>query len=216
MLKPINYEIELDKDEEFWNIAKKLSDRVEEIIETGTYFGTGSTRVFAITGKKVKTIECNKEHYNIAKENLAMFENVEVYHGFSLKKIDMFVWIQNDDIYEYQPKEDIMVDYYGNSKSGYMKEINQVCEKENLLWEFINNPKRQLIFLDSAGGVGYMEFQKVMELPSNYLKNKILMMDDLKHVKHYRSKVYLEKLGYNLNLSREGRFGWIDFQEVLK
>ncbi len=58
---------------------------------------------------------------------------------------------------------------------------------ENLLEELINKYENANLFviLDSAGGVGYMEFQKVMSLLGK--KSFYLMLDDTHHLKHFRS-----------------------------
>jgi len=49
---------------------------------------------------------------------------------------------------------------------------------------------RPLICLDSAGGIGWLEFQEVLRLQAGY--PFLLFLDDINHVKHYRSKVYVE------------------------
>ncbi len=58
---------------------------------------------------------------------------------------------------------------------------------EDLLKDLITKHKSNnlLIVLDSAGGVGYMEFQKVMSLLKN--TSFYLMLDDTHHLKHFRS-----------------------------
>jgi hypothetical protein len=205
-MRQISYGIELSKDPEFEKVVRSLIDQVDEVIETGTYHGDGSTMIFAGTGKPVKTIECNGFRVNIARDNLEKFPNVEVIHAHSLPVEEMAEFIKKDDIYERDV--DIEVDGLGHSKELYMDEIGYVTEKDNVLWELINNDKKQIIFLDSAGGVGWMEFKYVMALSPEFLKNKILMLDDIQHVKHYRSVLWLENQGYTFNRSASKRWGY--------
>jgi hypothetical protein len=79
----------------------------------------------------------------------------------------------------------------------YLTEIN-FDVPEDLLFPLINNSSKQLIFLDSAGGIGYIEYLKVMSLQKDLLKNKVLVLDDIYHVKHYRSVLDLEQKGHKV------------------
>jgi hypothetical protein len=67
------------------------------------------------------------------------------------------------------------------------------------------------VFLDSAGGVGYFEYLTFMNF--NNTSNKILMLDDISHIKHKRSVEHLEKLGYIVNKSDDNRFAWCDLSK---
>ncbi len=60
----INYTIQLNNDE-FKNAVNTIisQNKIDEIIETGTFQGDGSTKIFAETGKYVFTVECN--YHNI-------------------------------------------------------------------------------------------------------------------------------------------------------
>ena len=95
-------------------------------------------------------------------------------------------------------------------KSFYMREINQQVVLENALDIFANNDRKQLVFLDSAGGVGYVEFLKFMDYNTD---NKILVLDDINHIKHKRSVEYLENSGYIVQKSKENRFAWCDLSQ---
>ena len=59
---------------------------ITEVIETGTFLGTGSTKVFASEGLNVFTIECNPNHLSQAVQNLEGLNNVCFVHGLSLKR----------------------------------------------------------------------------------------------------------------------------------
>jgi hypothetical protein len=82
---------------------------------------------------------------------------------------------------------------------------------EDALNIFANNDRKQLVFLDSAGGVGYAEFLEFMNYEGKY--NKILVLDDVNHIKHKRSVEYLEKIGLEVSKSKENRFAWCDLSQ---
>lgn len=209
-----NYHLSLDHNDWFKSCVNSLvtNNPIEEIIETGTYQGTGSTKIFAETGLTVKTMECDIRNATIAISNLEKYPNVYVYHALSLPKKDLINFIASQD---YDIPENIMIDS-DNPISFYINEVNMPVDVENLLPDLINNEVKQLIFLDSAGGVGFAEYQYVMSLPKRILKNKILMMDDIEHIKHYKSVADLEIHGYPVVKSEDGRFGWVNFMEHFK
>ena len=179
----------------------------DTIIETGTFDGNGSTKIFAGTGKPVHTIESCLNHLNAARANLINFTNVTFHFGSSLNREEMKKFIKEDDIYKSSlvTESKIGVDTH-SPQEFYLKEVDGfyagVLEKEDLLFPLINNTKKQLVFLDSAGGVGYLEFLKFMSLEPEKLKCKILLLDDVGHVKHYRSVMWLKQNNKNVQISR--------------
>lgn len=92
-----------------------------------------------------------------------------------------------------------------------MQEVLQPVLVEDALSLFANNDKRQLVFLDSAGGVGYLEFIEFMWWPINIRRNKVLLLDDVTHVKHEKSVQSLRNWGFDVNISQDGRFAWCQF-----
>lgn len=186
----------------------------DEIIETGTYNGLGSTLVFAKTKKYVFTIECNLNNYLTATKNLAPYQNVCVIHGLSIDRkilIEELLWEEFDLDTTYDS------DY---PKSFYLREISHQVVVENALDTFCNNHRKQLVFLDSAGGIGFIEFKEFMDMYEDIqiewgedFKGKILMLDDISHIKHKRSVEYLEENGYVVNKSSDNRFAWCDLSK---
>jgi len=207
----IHYPLEPSADPEFKPVMKNIIKKfdVQEIVETGTRIGTGSTLIFAQTKLPVFSIECNAKHVAEAKKNLRGYPNVTILHGYSLKLKTMLKFILEDDIYN----RNFNLRREGGrlAQVYYLHEISCSAVPENLLIKLINNSKQQLILLDSSGGAGYLEFKKVMSI--KYLKNKILMLDDIKHVKHYRSVKELKKLGIKFHYSRSKRWGWAKFND---
>jgi len=229
--------------EEFSETMQGLCENVTQVIETGTFKGLGSTKVFAKTGKPIITLEGRKVLFKIAKQNLKNYHNVKIVNGMSLKKGDMAKFIIYDTFLKevlLDNENNLTIDknailLYGNYPSNqnvnhipvnegfrnaqlfYFNEIlGEVDGDENLLWDLINNDKKQLIFLDSCGYCGYLEFLKVMELDKDRLHKKILVMDDINHIKHYRSKSWLIAQGYVFHDSKTKRWGWTDFELLLK
>ena len=189
---------------EFRAVVNELVQNVDEIVETGSFHGNGSTKVFADTGKYVFSIECNYENFVTASSNLRQHENVCVLHALSLPK---------ERLIKFLLKETFTLDTAYDSKypkSFYMREINQFVSIDNALELFCDNHRKQLIFLDSAGGVGYAEYLWVMSLPDHVKENKILLLDDIKHIKHCRSVADLMIQGYDVQCSQDERFAWVN------
>jgi len=203
----IPYSINLNNTE-FQNTVDKLVNEHEfnEIIETGTYNGLGSTQVFAKTNKYVFSIECNYNNFLNASRNLAMYDNVCVIHGLSLNRNALITALLEEEF-------DLDTTYDSkHPKSFYMREISQTVVVENALELFCKNKRKQLVFLDSAGGVGYLEFKSFMSIGDAYLENKILMLDDINHIKHKRSVEFLLKEGHEVSISKDNRFAWCIFK----
>lgn len=205
----MEYPIQLNT-EEFKQVLNVLleNNRVDEIVETGSYHGDGSTLIFAQTGRYVYGIECNPEHYVISYKNLVEYTNVCMIHGLSLKREDLIKGLLNE-------RFDLIGTNFDSPhpKTAYMMEINYLVVVENALNVFCNNNRHQLIFLDSAGGVGYLEFKEVMSWDPCNLMNKVLILDDINHIKHIRSVNDLLERGFTIGISEEKRFAWVSFQE---
>ena len=177
------------------NEISKIKNEVTIIIESGTYIGTGSTKILSEifsdskTLKKLFTIEINGEYYIKALENLKEYNFVECINGFSLDLTECINYIDNDEyLLNHQNYDDIYIDSFDpiiNYKNEIM--VSQ-WRPQNILKKLIteNFNEKLLMVLDSAGGIGYFEFLNVNE----FLKDKdyYLLMDDVDHIKHYRSK----------------------------
>lgn len=201
-----DYNIELNSNE-FRDVVKRLVNEynINEVVETGTFLGTGSTKVFAGEGLNVFTIECNPNHLTQAVQNLEGFNNVCFIHGLSLQREKLIKDLMSMDF----PDGGI----YDSTrpKVFYTQEVLQPVLVEDALSLFANNDKRQLVFLDSAGGVGYLEFIEFMSWPLNIRRNKVLLLDDVTHVKHGKSVQSLKDWGFDVNVSQDGRFAWCQF-----
>lgn len=195
---------------------------IEEILETGTYLGTGSTQIFAETRLPVTTIECNILHYQQALINRPE-QNVIIKYGLSLLKNDIIDFLDLNYFlkdFARQGFPNVLFDNYKDGKEFYTNEIfSKLIEPydENLLIKSLNN-KKQLIYLDSAGGIGFLEvlelLKELYKHENPYLvQNKILVLDDVNHIKHYASTSYLKDFGLNMNYSPNLRFAWCHFNK---
>jgi hypothetical protein len=198
------------------NLIKE--NKIEEVIETGTFNGLGSTMIFAKIGIKTQTIESCLSSFFAAKDNLKNYSNVILHHGSSLRIQEMLDFIDQDDFYSSSEIKTQNISIDGGSvdaKSFYKDEVTgfgySAPPKEDILFNLINNPKKQLIFLDSAGGVGFLEFKKFMSIEESFRKNKILVLDDVAHIKHYRSVSFLKENKYNVSISSDKRFAYCIF-----
>ena len=175
------------------------------VVESGTFLGTGSTRIIirAFAGKlppKFYSIEVSDQLRRRAMENLSDTPVVECLWGLSIGKEHAREFLLNDPLLkELDPNLDIYVDFLPDPVGGYLKELDgsmggeiQGACPERLLEQLLEKHRqdRPLICLDSAGGIGWLEFQEVLRLQAEY--PFLLFLDDINHVKHYRSKVYVE------------------------
>ena len=194
---------------QFKNVVNELIKKYdpEQIIETGSYKGLGSTLIFAKTKKPIISIECNRDYVLKARKNLRRYKNVTILNAHSLKKKTLIEFINT---YKFKYPKTVAREVDDKFFYKYKNEVDVDSDFENALPFLINNDKRQIVFLDSAGGVGYLEFTTFMKLPKKFLNNKILMLDDVMHIKHYRSIKNLQKMGYR-PIIINNRFAYLSF-----
>jgi hypothetical protein len=184
------------EDKPFLEALKKFKPSV--ILETGTHLGTGSTKMLThLRPKKLYTIECSYVNYTQAKKNLKPFPFVECIHGLSVgvEESKKFMAL-NKHIFE----DDVFVDdanpieFYTNEIMGMLNGGERKEDmKQDLIAEILPTiaDKNPLILLDSAGGIGFLEFQKVKEIMGE--RPYTLVLDDTHHVKHYQSKLAVQQ-----------------------
>ena len=193
-----NYEhasITMVEDKPFLDALQTFKPSV--ILETGTYLGTGSTKMLAtLKPEKLYTIECSEKNYLQARENLKAFPFVECIHGVSVGIEESKEFMdKNSDIF----LDDVFIDSLSPIEF-YTNEINGMLSggdgkpniKQNILSDLLPNlaDQKPMILLDSAGGIGFLEFMKVREIMKD--RPYILVLDDTHHVKHHRSKLHIQ------------------------
>ncbi|HEU5053372.1 MAG TPA: hypothetical protein VFT78_09675 [Hanamia sp.] len=186
---------------------------------------------------KFITVETNLDYFKTAKKNLAQYKFIEPVFGLSVDYLEAVKFLVNDTIFNNLEKyADVYIDHVANPQQGYLKEImvgvfqdnlqktagkenksffgstkNSVIEFENnALAEFCNDAPNEgsLFVLDSGAGIGYYEFTQVKHLMQN--KNYYIVLDDIHHLKHFRSKEYIQHHPKEFNLiSMDVDAGWL-------
>ncbi len=168
--------------------------RPSKIIETGTYLGRGTSTIIwkALNDLGINadftTIEVNPEHHRLASEWFkANSMNVNAELGLSLPRslLPNLKQIHN----EFVTGKEFEGIYYDHNESDranfYFRETN-FNVNEDLLQKTMarHDYKPDFVLLDSAGHVGYLEFQYFMKL----IKGECyIMLDDVYHCKHFKT-----------------------------
>jgi len=199
------------------------NNKLTHVFESGTFTGMGSTTTLAetiiSTQTKIErfiTLEADPTFYKEAKRNLSKYSFVTPVNGLSVHRKEAMDFVKNDEaVIHHERYPDVFIDdvedpvkfYYdeisGNLSSktgrGLLKSLYSKLAStgtkfvdgafEQFLPEF--KGKDPLILLDSAGGIGYLEYQKVMQILSG--DDFFLILDDIHHLKHFRSRQDIEK-----------------------
>lgn len=189
-----------------------LKPPVEVIIESGTYLGKGTTKEIAeiiveitedipIRRKEaplVYTLEPKDWIYEQAKNNLKKYSFVQPIFGMSLNLYECLDFIANDEaILNHLDYPDLFIDCTKDPIYMYRTEIwscfdgKEYKPMEGMFYQLIPQYRNQnpLIVLDSAGGIGLLEFQKVQELMEGH--HYYLLIDDVGHLKHFRTAEHI-------------------------
>lgn len=226
-------------------LVAKLEDAIKEhcidvALETGTFEGTGSTRIVAECFCRVRrpkiyvTFEVGLESWMVAYRNLREFPFVDCLWGCSVDRKKALTFIRQDEMLaNHTDYPDVYIDdiddpvaFYSNELQGTLgrrsiaSEFSSATRRfltklrvlpsrdvserftesdarkflwsgEDLLSKYLklhydNNP---LVILNSSGGSGWYEFQVMMEVMQN--APFLLLLDDVHHIKHYRSMLYV-------------------------
>jgi len=155
------------------------------------------------------TIEANYRSWRRAKENLKQFPFVTPLWGLSTSRQEALRFIENDPaLQNHLEYPDIFIDDIQDPLKFYSREIagelggkannpvegvRQFVDRrrfyagDDLLAKWLEAFRSHypLIVLDSAGGVGYLEFKTVERHMSAH--PYFLLLDDVHHLKHFRS-----------------------------
>lgn len=170
-------------------------------IETGTWLGLGTTRIFAdafvASGRPPRvfyTIESNYGHWRQARQNLVGYSFVTALCGCSVDPEAARRFLAEDEAVQHPERfPEVYVDEYGSLAEGYAAEFGGPMYKTELLKALLAplwKGDRLFISLDSAGGVGWMEFGVVEELLRE--REYLLFLDDVEHIKHFRSYAFVK------------------------
>lgn len=161
------------------------TNKLTKIIETGTLYGTGSTRAIENgilkhgLQAKFYSIECNPDNFNVALKNTLGI--AYLVNGISTPKH----LVPLCAIFTDYP-DDIVVDHQPSVREKlYMAEVNFDVPDDMLracLSDMDFMP--ELVVLDSAGIMGTIEFEYLMTIVKGEF---FLALDDTAHVKHYKT-----------------------------
>lgn len=172
----------------------------KRIIETGTYWGQGSTEIIAslirdipIENAQFHSIECGKTNFDKAAINLAasgLDKYVKQWWGLSIPSAILPSKNETNDrlqlikgVYHDHPE--------GKEGDNYAIEIGDFGEDnifEKAMDSLSGHP--QFILLDSAGHIGFIEFLHVLSLLTEPC---FIAIDDIDHVKHFETFSYASK-----------------------
>lgn len=183
---------------------------IEIAIETGTYLGTGSTRFIAEAFDRIRrprtfyTIEANFESAMAARRNLRQFPFVTPLWGSSVDIAAAEKWLQHDEALAHPERyPDVWTDHVdqANSAKHYAAEVrgsaptgqHEYWAGESLLARLLDEHQDAdpLVILDSAGGIGWLEFTILIGAMRG--KPYHLLLDDVQHVKHFRSLAFMRE-----------------------
>lgn len=178
------------------------TEKLQRIIETGSYLGEGTTQAIAdalVGHEQVFSIEVNPRHYEIARKR---HRNTPINFmlGLSVGRSDVPTSISFD------VPDNIFIDHLDHNRELLYKQEISFKGADNLLNLALSklDYKPDLVILDSAGHMGLQEFKYLMNLvePGFYLA-----LDDTNHVKHYDTCKSLETVDCELVFQTEQGFG---------
>lgn len=207
------------------SFGRHLTDAIRKagarrIIETGTFVGMGTTAIIAralaecrLGGARFYTIECNPEHYRQALENLrtsGLLSLVQPLHGVTVPR----ALLPTADAVAREcvaalPAGCEFVDHAPEERvARYIEETAFDDTPDDLLRyclrEFDYRP--DMVLLDSAGHMGFVEFQYLIE----HLRGPCLIaLDDVLHLKHCRSLSHIKADDrFRLLVESDEKFGF--------
>jgi hypothetical protein len=211
--------------------------KVTHVLETGTYCGLGSTTFVAESfpasspPKIFVTVEINWASWRQAKRNLRRFPFVTPLWGRTVTAKAALQFIDSDYVLR-NPGQypDIFIDDTRDPLRFYREEIlgalggahrsparaigwlfdrvfsyagDDLLEKYLLRFQ-TNDP---LIVMDSAGGIGFLEFSILQRVMQNH--SYLLLLDDINHIKHFRSCERIKKDRQFSILGIDESHGWL-------
>jgi len=229
--------VDFGKDYELMKALKKtfkqpIHRRPKYIVEAGTYHGLGTTYNIVHTIRRnidnyprkftFYTIEADYGNYKIARHNWRNERWVHVIHGLSVDKRRALKFIETDEaLLFHQQYPDILIDsqdpipFYKAEIEGALPEFASEdqgkSDPENNVFDRILPKVKDhcpLIVLDSCGGIGWLEFQQVLEICGR--SRFYLLLHDINHVKHFRSYEYIKHFeGKEFSIKAEKPGEWV-------
>ena len=233
--------VSMSKDDLFRQTLTDLFQKnaIDYVIETGTWLGTGSTRTLANAfpanrpPKAYYTIEGNLTFHTIARFNLLKWSFVKPLWGDTVAKDKALAFIKQDEVLkEHEKYPDVFIDTLDDPAQFYTNEVEGKLGKNPVIsvvdWfgnMFLNRPQdllqqlvhkhrddRPLVLLDSAGGIGWLEYQTVRDTLGN--RPYWLILDDIHHLKHFRSLADVQSRSDFRIIEKSLQHGWLVAEHV--
>jgi hypothetical protein len=155
------------------------------------------------------TIEANHNSWRQARDNLKGFPFIQPLWGLSTSREEALRFVMTDPVLQgHHQYPDIFIDdvadpvaFYSSEIAGRLggglrnplERVREIADRsrfyagEELLATWLDQFKSfsPLVVLDSAGGVGFLEFSIVLRVMTGY--PHLLLLDDICHLKHFRS-----------------------------
>jgi hypothetical protein len=197
------------------SIQELIKERkFKKIVETGTFLGKGTTKMILDALQEhspeysMVSIEVNPEYFEQAVVNL-QGNKISLVNGLSVPKNLLPTEEDIEELIENSRNEDIFVDHKEEERLVlYLNETKFDVEDDCLGWVLSSfNFQPDLVVLDSAGHMGFVEFEYVLSLLEGPC---VFVLDDVYHIKHNRSlKMMQQDKRFNiLKLSPE-KFGFV-------
>lgn len=180
------------------------------------------------------TLEVDGNIHKKARKNLRKFQFVQPMWGISVNSEEAVNFTKNDDaIINHENYPDVFIDDIKDPVRFYLTEVEGKLSKniykkhffrklknffkfrevepfkENIFGELIPQIKHSdpLFLLDSAGSLGYLEYNKVQEMMDG--QNHFLILDDIHHIKHFRSYRDIKANDKYTILAENLQHGWL-------
>lgn len=178
------------------------------------------------------TLEVDSNLYSKASKNLKRFSFITPVWGISVSEEAAKDFIDRDEaLANHEKYPDVYIDDTKNPKQFYLNELsgnlskqkgynpmrslqnlfsnNRPTFKEDVFSELLPQMPATgtLILLDSAGGIGYLEFLTVVKEMRN--KEYVIILDDIHHLKHFRSLADIKKSPAFTIIAENSKNGWV-------
>ena len=210
-------------------LVKLIADaKLDLAIETGTFLGEGSTRFVSecflkvAPPKRFVTVEVRFSNWCRAKANLRPYLFVDCRWGCTVELAAALQFLKTDDVLiNHRNYHGICIDDTGDPVGWYSRELfgqlaasaevnigeetrAHLWDGENLLTRLLQThcDHRPLVILDSAGGVGWIEFQILMRQMTG--RPFFLLLDETHHLKHFRSLDYIRQSANSRLIAKGG------------
>ncbi|MDX2185074.1 MAG: glycosyltransferase family 9 protein [Gemmatimonadaceae bacterium] len=195
---PAEVAVTVGADSDFGRALSGLITRkqIRRVIETGTYYGTGTTRAIARAlkaagGGVCYTIEVNPQHYAIALQNLRRDDLLDVVRpllGLTVPRSALpdAAAVRRATIDDIRGT-DVIVDHdEGDRVERYLAETHNPGVPDDLIGLAMQavDYAPDLVLLDSGGHMGFVEFSYLI---SRLQSPTYIALDDIRHIKHQKS-----------------------------